>query len=106
VKGIVIALILAAVLPTPGTQFHELPKGPGREEVESACYACHSADLLVQQRLTEKQWTATVEKMMRWGAVVEESKKSVVIQYLSRNFGPTSKFTPIVVKSAGPPPQR
>lgn len=96
-KSVVLAFLLAAVLPIPGTQFRELPAGPGREEVEAACYACHSADLLVQQRLTEKQWTATVEKMMRWGAVVEESKKGVVIAYLAKHFGPGKRFTPLPV---------
>ena len=96
-KSVVLAFVLASVLPVPGTQFHELPAGPGREEVEAACYACHSADLLVQQRLTEKQWTATVEKMMRWGAAVDESKKGVVIAYLAKRFGPGNQFTPLAV---------
>lgn len=87
--------VLMAVLPAPGTQFKQLPAGPGKAEVESACYACHSADLLVQQRLTEKQWTASVEKMMRWGAEVSPEKKDVIVSYLSRHFGPGNKFTPV-----------
>jgi hypothetical protein len=86
--------ILLAVLPLPGTQFKQLPPGPGKAEVEAACYACHSADLLVQQRLTEKQWTATVDKMMRWGAEVPADKKAEVVTYLSRNFGPNNRFVP------------
>ncbi len=80
-------VLVLAVLPMPGTQFRQLPPGPGRAEVEAACYACHSADLLVQQRLTEKQWTATVEKMMRWGSDVPAEQKDVIIRYLSRHFG-------------------
>jgi hypothetical protein len=87
-------VFLLAVLPAPGTQFKQLPQGKGRAEVESACYACHSADLLVQQHLTEKQWTATVEKMIRWGAPVPESDKSAVIAYLSKQFGAGNKFVP------------
>lgn len=81
-------------LPKPGTKFGELPAGAGKSQVESACYRCHSADLLLQQRLTEKQWTATVEKMMRWGAVVEEKDKPKIIAYLAKHFGPTNKFVP------------
>jgi hypothetical protein len=88
-------LFLLAALPTPGTQFKQLPQGKGRAEVEAACYACHSADILVQQRLTEKQWTASVDKMIRWGAVVPESDKSVVIGYLAKQFGPGNKFVPV-----------
>jgi len=92
-----LAILLAAVLPTPGTEFHELAKGDGRTDVEAACYACHSADLLAQQHLTEKQWTATVEKMIRWGAALDESKKIAVIAYLAKNYGPDNRFTPLAV---------
>ena len=94
---LVLALVLAATLPLPGTKFKELPPGKGKAETEAACYACHAAELLVQQRLTEKQWTASVEKMMRWGAVVPPEKKDVVIAYLTRNFGPKNKFVPTKV---------
>jgi len=83
-------------LPVLGTTFHSLPAGTGRSEVEAACYRCHSADILVQQRLNEKQWTAEVEKMMRWGAVVKESDKPVMVAYLLKHFGPGNKgFQPI-----------
>jgi len=91
-----LALFLA--LPLIGTTFKPLPPGPARAKVEAACYACHSADLLVQQRLTEKQWTAEVEKMMRWGAALEEKDKSAVIAYLARHFGPANTFTPTKVQ--------
>ena len=89
-----IFFVVMAVLPMPGTQFQQLPPGPGKARVEAACYACHSADLVVQQRLTEKQWTASVEKMIRWGAVVPDADKDAIIKYLSRNFGPDNRFTP------------
>lgn len=92
-----IALILAATLPMPGTKFKELPPGTAKADVEAACYACHASDLLVQQRLTQKQWTATVEKMMRWGAVVPEEKKTPIIDYLAKNFGAGRQFTPTKV---------
>lgn len=84
--------VLMAVLPMPGTQFKELPDGPGKAEVEAACYACHSADLLVQQRLTEKQWIASVEKMVRWGS--SDANKDLMVKYLSRHFGPSNRFVP------------
>lgn len=95
-----IFMILMAVLPTPGTQFKQLPAGTGKAQVEAACYACHSADLLVQQRLTEKQWTATVEKMTRWGANVPPEAKQPIIDYLARHFGPDAGvFTPTRVET-------
>jgi hypothetical protein len=98
---LLLTLVLAAALPMPGTKFQQLPAGKAKADVESACYACHAADILVQQRLTEKQWTATVEKMMRWGAVVPAEKKTPIIDYLSRNFGPRNRFVPIRVAPVG-----
>jgi len=97
VKALLV-LILAASLPMPGTKFKELPPGKAKVDVEAACYACHSADILVQQRLNQKQWTATVEKMMRWGAVVPPEKKMPIVEYLARHFGPGAKFEPIRVQ--------
>ncbi len=99
---ILLVLLLAAALPQPGTQFREreLPAGEAKADVEAACYVCHSADLLAQQRLTQKQWTATVEKMMRWGAVVPAEKKTPIIDYLAKHFGPDHKFTPTKTKPA------
>jgi mono/diheme cytochrome c family protein len=32
------------------------------------CLACHTGDLVRQQRLTDKQWGKTLEKMRTWGA--------------------------------------
>jgi len=88
-------------LPVLGTKFHSLPAGRGKQQVEASCFPCHSADMLVQQRLTEKQWTAEVDKMIRWGAVMKESDKPAVVAYLARNFGPANKFTPVRTRPAG-----
>ena len=96
-----LAALLLATLPILGTHFKSLPAGKGKAQVEASCYACHAADLLAQQRLTEKQWTATVEKMMRWGAVVKDEDKSVVIAYLAKHFGPENKFTPTKTALSG-----
>jgi len=75
-----------ASLPTVGTRFGTLPSGNGRAQTEAACYACHSADLLLQQRLTEKQWTAAVEKMIRWGAPVSDAEKNGLVDYLAERY--------------------
>jgi len=88
-------------LPVLGTKFHSLPAGSGKQLVEASCLPCHSADMLVQQRLTEKQWTAEVDKMIRWGTLMKESDKPVAIAYLTKHFGPANKFTPIRTRPAG-----
>jgi hypothetical protein len=96
------ALVLALLLPIVGTKFGTLPKGKGKSVVESRCYTCHSADILLQQRLNEKQWTATVEKMTRWGAPVTDDEKPVVITYLVKHFGlDNNRFKPTKVRAIG-----
>jgi hypothetical protein len=89
-----------AQLPQLGTQYKPLPAGEGKAQVEAACLPCHSADLLAQQRLTEKQWTASVDKMVRWGAVVPDSEKAKLVLYLSKNFGPENTFDPTKIAPA------
>jgi hypothetical protein len=89
-------------LPVLGTKLAEFPPGEGKSLADSACLACHSTDLVRQQRLTEKQWTAAVTKMAGWGAEVPESKKETLIAYLVKNFGPDNdRFEPVVTRPVG-----
>ncbi len=89
-------------LPAVGTKFHPLPAGNARPLVEASCFPCHSADIIAQQRLTEKQWTANIDKMIRWGAEMKESDKAEIIAYLAKHFGPQNKsFSPIATKPIG-----
>ncbi len=85
--------------PSLGTQLSSLPLGPGKAIADQACLRCHSADILRQQRLSEKQWTASVTKMIGWGAEVPESEKAELVAYLARNFGPDNdRFRPVVTR--------
>jgi hypothetical protein len=89
-------------LPVLGTSLQEYPAGPGKSVADAACLQCHSASMGLQQRLTEKQWTASVEKMMRWGAAVPADKKAELIAYLVANFGPDNdKFEATVTRPVG-----
>ncbi len=56
--------------------------------VLARCAVCHSTDLIVQQRLPEDRWTATVEKMQRWGAVLSKDEAAVLLQYLTARYHP------------------
>jgi hypothetical protein len=58
--------------------------------------------MVLQQRLTEKQWTASVEKMMRWGAAVPADRKDALIAYLVEHFGTDNdRFEPQVTRPVG-----
>ncbi len=82
-----------------GTQLSSLPVGPGKAIAGKACLRCHSADILRQQRLSDKQWTASVTKMIGWGAEIPENEKAELVAYLARNFGPDNdRFRPVVTR--------
>jgi cytochrome c5 len=51
-----------------------------------ACLTCHEADLVDAQRLTRAGWTRTVDKMIRWGAVVADADKQGLIDYLAARY--------------------
>jgi cytochrome c5 len=78
---------IAALSATLAAQ--ELPPGPGRDIVAKRCVTCHEADLLTQQQLTRTGWMRSVDKMVRWGAVVESDERDLMLGYLSAHFAPT-----------------
>lgn len=65
-----------------------LPDGPMAAKASTACTECHEARIILQQRLNKAAWEKEVDKMMKWGAVVEASDRDALIEYLSANFGP------------------
>ena len=88
-------------LPLLGTQLGQFPPGPMKALADQACLNCHSADITMQQRLTDKQWTAAIEKMVGWGAVVPEDQKAALTAYLAEHFGPDNdRFAPVVARPA------
>jgi len=63
-----------------------LPAGPAQEKVRTACAECHDQQIIRQQRLSSKAWTKEVDKMIKWGAVVDPADRNAFIDYLSANF--------------------
>jgi hypothetical protein len=66
----------------------DLPPGPMQAKATAACTECHEARILLQQRLSKAAWTKEVDKMTKWGAVVDASDRDALIDYLSINFSP------------------
>jgi hypothetical protein len=64
-----------------------LPPGPLQQKARTACLECHDAHIIVQQRLDKKTWTKEVDKMIRWGAVVDPKDRDAFIEYFSATFG-------------------
>jgi hypothetical protein len=83
ISGLVISAQTAS---TPTTE--ELPPGNLRQKATTACTECHEARIIVQQRLSKAAWVKEVDKMIKWGAVVDAADHDPLVDYLSSNFGP------------------
>ena len=51
--------------------------------LQMRCQTCHDLTLIEQQRLDSAGWAREVDKMIGWGAVLSDSERSVVIEYLA-----------------------
>jgi len=60
----------------------------GETVYQSACRVCHADDLVEQQRLSEAAWGRTVDKMVQWGARVENDRRASLLKYLAARYGP------------------
>lgn len=64
-----------------------LPAGSMQQKATTACTECHEGRIILQQRLSKAAWTKEVDKMIKWGAVVDASDHDALVDYLSTNFG-------------------
>lgn len=86
-------------LPAVGARTPPLPEGVGRSIAEQSCFGCHSGEVLRQQRLTERQWTASITKMKGWGAELSDEESARLLTYLSEHFGPgNAGYRPVLTR--------
>jgi mono/diheme cytochrome c family protein len=78
----------SALAQSAGKTTEDLPAGAMQAKATTACAECHEARIILQQRLSKAAWTKEVDKMIKWGAVVDASDRDALIDYLSTNFSP------------------
>src|SRR5438552_3201660 len=78
----------------------DLPPGPMKAKATTACTECHDARIILQQRLSKAAWTKEVDKMVKWGAVVDPKDRDAFIDYLGLNFPPEKPAEPMPRVSA------
>jgi hypothetical protein len=87
-----LALALASPFLTlaqkPASATADLPPGPMQAKATTTCLECHEARIILQQRLSKPAWTKEVDKMTKWGAVVDPNDRDALIDYLSTSFNP------------------
>ncbi len=72
----------------PPKVMEQLPPGTIEAKATTACTECHEARIILQQRLSKAAWTKEVDKMTKWGALVDPTDRDALIDYLSTNFSP------------------
>jgi hypothetical protein len=83
--AVLTALLAPLAMPAQGPT-PDLPAASIQPKVKTACLYCHDSGIIVQQRLDKKTWGKEVDKMIRWGAVVEKQDRDPFVDYLSSNF--------------------
>jgi hypothetical protein len=58
----------------------------GKALVAEKCSECHSADVVMNKKLTEAQWSDLVLRMVGHGLKVSDSEKSAIISYLAETY--------------------
>ena len=77
----------------------ELPKGPHRDVVEATCTACHSAAIILQNRMSRKRWDETITWMQDEQGLMDlpPNTRNQILDYLETVRGmasPTGKPSP------------
>ncbi len=86
--GVVTQAALLGTVVVAQAQQRGLPAGPMQEKARTACLACHTASIIIQQQLDRRVWTKEVDKMIRWGAPLAAEDREALIDYLTQHFGP------------------
>jgi hypothetical protein len=79
--------IVLASAQAPSVPGKPLPPGPMRAKIKAACTQCHNTSRITEQHLTRQQWSGELEKMEGLGAVIPDSDRNALLDYLTVNFG-------------------
>ncbi len=77
-------VLILVVLAAPAV----IAQSPGADVMKQRCVSCHDSDIISSQKLSLTGWTRSVDKMVRWGAVITPAERDVLQPYLAANFGP------------------
>jgi len=79
---------LALTLAMPVAGLAQPPAG-AREAFQKVCGACHSLETVTSQRRSRAQWQESITSMVARGAKGTEEEFSLILDYLTIQYGPT-----------------
>lgn len=67
----------------------DLPEGDGQKIIETSCTGCHDSQKAISLRLPKDGWQVVISRMMGYGAPIDEKQIPTLVDYLTKNFGPS-----------------
>lgn len=58
----------------------------GQILLQDRCTGCHSLNRVTSTGKTVDEWTTTVERMVKKGAVLDEQEQTILIGFLAQNY--------------------
>jgi len=101
-KGLLLVVCASPLLWAQGAP--DLPAGPLQAKVRTSCTECHDAGIITQQRLSKAAWLKEVDKMIKWGALVDPAEHDSYVDYLSSSFPPDKSPSPALRSGSGKQP--
>jgi competence protein ComEA len=66
-----------------------MPSGPGKDITVNTCTKCHAITNIISQHRDADTWTATVTKMVGYGATGTDDELQQIVDYLTKYYGPS-----------------
>jgi cytochrome c5 len=82
------ATFAVATMAYAAVQDIQLPEGDGKKILQNACTACHGLDGVVRLHMDKSGWEGLISSMVSNGAQVDTKDYPVLVDYLTKNFGP------------------
>jgi quinoprotein glucose dehydrogenase len=69
------------------TRPEDLPAGPGRDDLVSACGRCHTLGAVTARARSLQEWSTQIAVMRQRGATVDDAAAVRIRDYLAAHFG-------------------
>ena len=79
------------------------PEGAGKDATMQLCSTCHKPDVIQDHRQSRDDWKASIQKMISAGAEGSPEQFTAVLDYVSKNFGPTGGSSAPATTAQAPP---
>jgi hypothetical protein len=78
-----ISLILTACAPAANSSTSSLD---GKTLVDEKCSTCHSADAVMNEGMTQAEWSNVVLRMIGHGLKVTDVEQTTIVAYLAQTY--------------------